>query len=164
MKYVILFLLFGAHSCYAQHTIQLSKDTISPNATLEDVSWIAGHWRGEALGGIAEEIWSPPMGGSMMFSFRLLHDDEVTFYEFGHIKQHKNTLILQLKHFDGKLKGWEAQDDTVDFKLVKLEKDIVYFEGLTMEKTTTDVLKVYVLVEEESEQRELLFTYTNYQQ
>ncbi len=43
----------------------------SPEATLEDVSWIAGHWKGEAFGGIAEEIWSPPLGDSMMFVFKL---------------------------------------------------------------------------------------------
>ena len=49
--------------------------TLAPK--LENISWIAGHWKGEAFGGITEEIWSEPSGGSMMASFKLVVDDNV---------------------------------------------------------------------------------------
>ena len=131
---------------------------------MEDVQWITGHWRGEAFGGIAEEIWSPPMGESMMFSFRLITPDgKVSFYEIGHIQQKDTTLLLQLKHFNGDLKGWETKDETVDFKLVKMEKDVVFFEGLTMEKLGQNEMRVHVLIEESENPQELVFNYKRFQ-
>ncbi len=157
----ILFLLIalGCHTLAAQKTIQLENGATSPKASLNDVSWIAGHWRGEAFGGIAEELWSPPEGETMMFVFRLLHEGKVSFYEIGHIKETEGTLLIQLKHFDGSLKGWEEKDETIDFKLVKMEKEKVFFEGLTMEKINDTKMNVYVLVDDGDGEREALFSY-----
>ncbi|WP_108424012.1 DUF6265 family protein [Flagellimonas amoyensis] len=143
----------------AQQTMQLPKGQASPAASLHEVNWIAGHWKGEAFGGTAEEIWSPPLGGSMMFVFKLAKDNAISFYEVGHIQKLDHTLILQLKHFDGNLRGWEEKDQTVDFRLVKIEKDKVYFEGLTMEKVGPDQMNVTVLIEEEGSAEEVLFAY-----
>ncbi|MEN1784595.1 MAG: DUF6265 family protein [Bacteroidota bacterium] len=144
----------------AQHTLQLKRDTQSPQATIEEVAWLAGHWRGYALGGVAEEMWSPPAKGSMMFAFRMLHKGEVSFYELGHIKEVDSTLQLQLKHFDGALKGWESQEETVDFKLVQIAPNAIYFEGLTMVKIAKDQLRCYVLVEEQGTTQELVFDFS----
>ena len=66
---------------------------------------------------------------------------------------------MQLKHFHGDLKGWEKKDETVDFKLVKLEKDMVFFEGLTMERVNENQIRVYVLVDAEGKSEEVLFEY-----
>ncbi|AEM70666.1 hypothetical protein Murru_1626 [Allomuricauda ruestringensis DSM 13258] len=159
MKSIALIFLFSTGLVSAQHTMQLSEGESSPKANLEDVSWIEGHWKGEAFGGIAEEIWSAPMGNSMMFVFRMVNDDKVSFYESGHIQQLDDSIILQLKHFDGNLMGWEEKDETIDFKLVKLEPNKVYFEGLTMEKLSSDQMNVWVLIEENGNQEEVLFAY-----
>lgn len=159
MKSIKLILLFCAGIVSAQETLQLSEGESSPKANLEEVSWIEGHWSGEAFGGIAEEIWSAPMGNSMMFVFRLINDGKVSFYESGHIQQLDDSLILQLKHFDGNMKGWEEKDKTIDFKLVKLEPNKVFFEGLTMEKISEDQINVWVLIEEGSNTEEVLFAY-----
>ena len=159
MKSIKLILLFCAGIVSAQETLQLSEGESSPKANLEDVSWIEGHWTGEAFGGIAEEIWSTPLGNSMMFVFRLVNDDKVSFYESGHIQQLDDSIILQLKHFDGNMRGWEEKDQTIDFKLVKLEPNKVYFEGLTMEKISEDQINVWVLIEENGNTGEVLFAY-----
>tara|TARA_R110002012_G_scaffold61085_1_gene160171 strand:- start:64540 stop:65031 length:492 start_codon:yes stop_codon:yes gene_type:complete len=159
MKSIALIFMFSAGLVSAQQTIQLPEGQSSPKANLEDVSWIEGHWQGEAFGGIADEIWSAPMGNSMMFVFRLVNDDKVYFYESGHIQQLDDSIILQLKHFDGNMKGWEEKDETIDFKLVKLEPNKVYFEGLTMEKISDDQMNVWVLIEEGGNQEEVLFAY-----
>lgn len=159
MKSIKLILLFCAGIVSAQETLQLSEGESSPKANLEEVSWIEGHWSGEAFGGIAEEIWSAPMGNSMMFVFRLVNDGKVSFYESGHIQQLDDSLILQLKHFDGNMKGWEEKDKTIDFKLVKLEPNKVFFEGLTMEKISEDQINVWVLIEEGNNAEEVLFAY-----
>jgi len=159
MKSIALIFMFSAGLVSAQQTIQLPEGQSSPKANLEDVSWIEGHWQGEAFGGIADEIWSAPMGNSMMFVFRLVNDDKVSFYESGHIQQLNDSIILQRKHFDGNMKGWEEKDETIDFKLVKLEPNKVYFEGLTMEKISDDQMNVWVLMEEGGNQEEVLFAY-----
>lgn len=158
MKTIII-LFLGLGICGAQETLQLQEGQVSPNADLRNISWITGHWKGEAFGGITEEIWSPPLGESMMFVFRLVNDGKVSFYEAGHIKQEGPTLLMQLKHFHGNLKGWEERDETVDFKLVKLEKEKVYFEGLTMEKVSDDEINVFVLIEDSGGGKEVLFNY-----
>jgi hypothetical protein len=159
MKCIYLLTFFSTLLLNAQNTLQLAEGQQSPEASLESVSWITGHWQGEAFGGIAEEIWSAPAGGSMMFVFRLINDEKVTFYEIGHIKQVKTTLLMQLKHFHGDLKGWEEKDDTIDFKLVKLEENAVYFDGLTMKKISDDKMHVFVLIEEEGIKNEAVFEY-----
>ena len=160
MKKIILLLLFCTLGCTAQNTISFEEGAISPKADLSQVAWIEGHWKGEAFGGITEEIWSPPLGGSMMFSFKLVSDGKVQFYELGHIQQIGETLILQLKHFHGDLKGWEEKDDTVDFKLVKIDGDRAYFDDFTLEKISENEINVYVVIEHENgESEEVKFNY-----
>ncbi|PRX57276.1 DUF6265 family protein [Flagellimonas meridianipacifica] len=159
MKTNVFLALMMTMSLSAQQTLQLEKNQESPKASLSEVSLLAGHWKGEAFGGMTEEIWSPPQGNSMMFVFRLMNDGEVTFYEIGHILQQNETLILQLKHFNGDLKGWEEKDETVDFKLVKIEDNKVYFEGMTIEKMDKDHVNFHVLVSESGKEREVIFRY-----
>lgn len=146
MKKTILFVLLATSSCMAQNTVSFVAGSSSPSATLEDVSWIQGHWMGKALGGITEEIWSPPLGDSMMFSFKLVVDGKVSFYELGHIQQQGETLLLQLKHFGGDLRGWEEKDEMVNFKLVKLEGNRLYFDDFTFEKISPEEMNIYVVI------------------
>lgn len=111
---------------------------------LKNIAWISGTWHGEAFGGITEEIWSEPSGGSMMATFKLINDDKVTFYEIEIIREINNTLILQLKHFNNDLKGWETKDETVDFPLKKITTNKVVFEGMTFEKITNTEMNIFV--------------------
>ncbi len=131
---LILLLVFGTFLAQAQNTLAFEENGQSPKATLTNIEWLAGHWQGEAFGGIAEEIWSPPLGGVMLFSFRLVADGTVSFYEFGHILEIDNTLLLQLKHFDPDLQGWEEKDETIDFPLVKVEANRLFFDEFTIER------------------------------
>ena len=141
------------------NTLELSPDETSPAATLDEVSWIHGYWKGEAMGGQTEEIWSRPMGGSMMGSFKLVYQDEIHFYEIMTISEIDQTLIMRLKHFHADLKGWEEKDETVDFKLVKITQDKVFFDGLTFEKISEKEINVYVIFEDEGKRNEGKFNY-----
>ena len=144
----------------AQNTIAFAEGNRSPKASLSDVSWIQGHWKGEAFGGITEEIWSPPLGDSMMFSFKLVVDNKVSFYEIGHIQQQGETLLLQLKHFGGDLKGWEEKDEMENFKLVKLDGNRIYFDDFTFERINTDEINLYVVIgNEDGSHEEVRFNY-----
>ena len=95
-KKSIYFLLFiCSFNAFAQNTLNYNDEKGSPKATLQDVKWIVGNWTGEALGGICQETWSEPIGNSMMFSFKLVVDGKVAFYELGHIIEKEKTLLLR---------------------------------------------------------------------
>lgn len=159
MKPLVLLLLLITLSCKAQNTMALAEGTSSPTAALNQIAWMEGHWKGEAFGGVTEEIWSPPLGGSMMFSFKLVVDDEVNFYELGHIRQIEKTLIFELKHFGGDLKGWEEKEEVQSFKLIKIDDSRVYFEGFTFEKVSDSEINIYGLIHQGDTEEEIKFNY-----
>ncbi|TVZ16440.1 hypothetical protein JM81_2701 [Maribacter sp. MAR_2009_72] len=160
MKPITLCFLFASIWLRSQQTVSYEEGMLSPTTKLDTISWLAGHWKGEAFGGIVEEIWSPPQNGSMMFSFRLIADGAVGFYEFGHIIETNGTLLLQLKHFDADLNGWEEKDETVDFKLVKITEDRLYFDDFTIEYISDKEINMYVDVGEgDGKSNEVKFNY-----
>jgi hypothetical protein len=160
MKQIYLLLILITTTCNAQeNTLKFEKEMHSPEANLSQVAWIEGHWKGEAFGGITEEIWSPPLGDSMMFSFKLVADNKVVFYELGGIRQVDDTLIFQLKHFGNDFKGWEEKDETIDAKLVKIEENRIYFDQFTFEKINENEINIYVVVEDDGKAEEIKFTY-----
>lgn len=128
-------------------TYSQEKKTLEPK--LENIAWIAGTWHGEAFGGITEEIWSELSGGSMMATFKLIVDGSVQFYEIEVIREIENSLILQLKHFDSDLKGWETKNETVDFPLKEITENNVVFEGMMFEKVSSEEMNVYVDINNE---------------
>jgi len=141
------------------NTLSYSDSIGSPAADLSAISWIQGAWRGEAFGGLTEEIWSEPLGGSMMATFKVVVDNKVQFYEIETITEENESLILRLKHFHPDLKGWEKKEVTVDFKLVKVTKDKVYFDGYTFEKVSDNEMNVYVIIGSGAEKTETKFNY-----
>ena len=155
----ILILLFISVSYSQTNTLKFEDHMTSPKANLSQVSWIAGHWKGEAFGGIIEEIWSPPLGDSMMFSFKLVNDGKVIFYELGGIRQVDDTLIFQLKHFGNDFKGWEEKDETVDAKLIKIDNNRAYFDQFTFERISETEINIYVVIEENGQTEEVKFNY-----
>lgn len=123
------------------------------------IQWLSGHWRGEAFGGLVEEVWSPALGGSMMGAFKLVVENQVQFYEIETISEVNDSLIFRLKHFNKDLTGWEEKDATVDFKLVKVTDNKVYFNGLTIERISEKEINIYVAIEHEGKTTEEKFNY-----
>lgn len=139
--FYIILLLFSSYT-YSQNEEQLEPK-------LENIAWISGNWKGEAFGGLTEENWGEPSGGSMMATFKLIVDNKVAFYEIEIIRELENTLILQLKHFGSDLKGWETKDETIDFPLKKITASKVIFEGMIFEKISTNEMNIYVDIKQE---------------
>lgn len=130
---------------------------------LKNIAWISGTWHGEAFGGKTEEIWSQPSGGSMMATFKLTVDEKVQFYEIEIIREVENSLILQLKHFNNDLKGWETKDETIDFPLKYITKDKVVFEGMTFQKVSDNEMTIYVDMKENNTVETVAFHYKKLQ-
>ncbi len=128
------------------NTLKYDESVGSPTATLADVAWLAGYWKGEALGGIIEDLWAPPVGGSMVGTFKLIVNNETSFYEIITITEENGTLIKRLKHFTKELKGWEEKDKTIDFKLVKITKNKIYFDEMTLERISDNEMNIYVVL------------------
>ena len=126
----------------------MDKDQSSPKANIQQVSWITGQWKGEAFGGITEENWSEPSGGSMMATFKLISDGKVSFYEIETISEVNNSLLLRLKHFNNELKGWETKDETLDFPLIRVTKNKAIFEGMVFESVDENTMVVYVAIQQ----------------
>ncbi|WP_198658939.1 DUF6265 family protein [Winogradskyella tangerina] len=151
MKYLSILLVLFCSSIIAQ--------TVRLEPKLDNIKWISGTWHGEAFGGTTEEIWSEPSGGSMMATFKLVVDGKVQFYEIEIIREIENSLVLQLKHFGGDLKGWETKDETVDFPLKYISEDKVVFEGMTFEKVSANEMNVYVDIKEDGKVETMKFNY-----
>lgn len=136
-----------AQSPMTAGTLKLDEGATRAAATIEDVAWIAGHWHGEAFGGLSEEIWSPPLAGAMMGVYRSIENGAVRFYEILQIIPEDGSLSLRLKHFDSMLRGWEEKDEVRAFPLVKIETGVAWFEGMTFRRDGPDAIVVLLAIE-----------------
>ncbi len=142
------------------NTLQLETGAGSPPASLESMAWVQGEWVGEGLGGLCEEVWSSARGGSMLGIFRLIKDEKLLFSEYMELVAVDGTISLRLKHFGNDFVGWEEKDRHVAFKLVKIDGDNIYFDGLTYRKTGENTMEVYVVLSSGDSSREAKFSYT----
>jgi len=106
----------------------------SPPATIEQVDWLVGQWKGEGIQDApAMESWLPPMGGIMVGTFvQETEGGGIMFTEHLYLMQEEGSLVLKLKHFNADLTGWEEKDDMLTFRLVAIEPCAVYFNALTL--------------------------------
>lgn len=127
----------------------LAEGASSPPASIDDVAWLVGHWKGAGLGGQSEEFFAPPLDGQMIGAFRQTKPDgSIMFYEFYQLLETGGSLALRIKHFNADFTGWEEKDDYVAFPLVAAEENAVYFDGLTFKMTGPDELRSAVVVDE----------------
>lgn len=114
-----------------EHTVKLTPGQKPADATIADMAWLAGHWTGDGLGGVSEEMWTAPRDGAMLGMYRLIREDKPVFYELLTISEHQGSLLLRLKHFNPDLTGWEEKSETVDFPFVAKAEGRLQFAGLT---------------------------------
>lgn len=149
-----------AQTPFTEHTLEADAHAPPPPLTLSSVAWLAGHWRGNGLGASAEEVWLPLAGGAMAGAFRLVSRDTVRFYELLSLVEVDGSLVLRLKHFHPDLVGWEAEEDRVEFPLLRADSATLWFDGLTMRRVGADELKVWVALEHADRNvEEALFVY-----
>jgi hypothetical protein len=115
---------------------------------LSDLSFMMGLWQADWNGGLGEEHWSPPLGDSMVGTFRFVKDGKGRFYELMLIEQTTNGPVLRLKHFNPGLIGWEDKTQVYRFPLVECRAGIAIFERedmksrLTYSRTSIQTLSV----------------------
>jgi hypothetical protein len=149
MRAVLAFLLLiAAPPSLADEakTRTLAPGQSSPRATIADAAWDAGRWVGEGFGARVEEVMSPPAGGAMIGHFSMVGKDGPSFYELVQICEDSGSLVYRVKHFEPSFVGWEEKDKVVTFRLVAIEKDALYFDGLTIARTGPDEVTHWVRI------------------
>lgn len=135
-------------------------------ATMADVAFIAGHWKGEAGGSLSEEIWAAPAGDNMVGMWRLVGGGQVKLFEFLNIVQEKDGPVFRLRHFDRHGVGWEEKDKPLVLKLASWKAREATFEGrdsggtgtlrLVYRRTSDDAMAVTL---EKANQAPQVFTF-----
>lgn len=151
--------LSGAAENVTERTWKLSAGEKSPPATLADMSWLAGHWVGEAFGGKTEELWTESVGPNMAGMYRLVKGEKTVFYELMNVAEVNGSLVFRLKHFNEDLTGWEEKNEVRSFPLVAKRDGAMHFEGMSFHPDG-DKLTVYLAVEHDDKKvEEVTFTY-----
>ncbi len=65
------------------------------------------------------------------------------------IRQDGNSVLMQVKHFNPDLTGWEDRNSSENFPLVYMEPHRAYFDGITYILRDPQTLDVYVLLNNE---------------
>ncbi|MDX1393542.1 MAG: DUF6265 family protein [Gemmatimonadota bacterium] len=92
----------------------------SPDASLDDLYWIAGHWTGDAFGGEIDEAWLGASGAAMTGVFRLVQDGKAVMYELLLLEQDDDgEIYYRFKHVG---RGWEPWEETrLEYRLTELD-------------------------------------------
>ena len=94
-------------------------------ATLSDLHWMVGSWRGSLGGMQVEESWSEAAGGTMSTVVRITADGTTRMIELIVIREQQNSMVLHLRQFSPALENRLAQDMT----LHSLAPERVVFAG-----------------------------------
>jgi hypothetical protein len=149
----------AAQSRKTEHTLTLDDPAVRPPARIEQMSWLAGSWLGEALGGTVEEVWTPPSAGTMVGMFKLMHDGKPSMYELELIVEEAGSLTLKVKHFDADFGAWEEKQESVGFPLVRLNEKGAWFDGLTILRDGADGLTLYLAMKHDGKTTEQTLVY-----
>jgi hypothetical protein len=144
------------------HTLRLAPGQASPPATTADVAFLVGHWSGDGLGGVFEEVWTAPKAGAMVGMYRgLKADGAPVFNELLVIREEKGSLMLRLKHFNPDMTGWEEKAEVVTMPFVGVRDGVVHFDGMAFKVTDPDTITCYLAIEDRKAGtvREATFTY-----
>ncbi len=159
----ILMLLSACAPAVAQETRIASADHVPPEASISDMAWLAGQWRGTGIeNATAYESWLPANGGTMVGTFVQENaEGGIMFTEHLYLMEEEGSLVLRLKHFTADLTGWEEKDDTTSFRLVAMEPGAAFFHGLTLRKDGEDGLVAAVRMrKKDGSSSELIFRFT----
>ncbi|WP_114521112.1 DUF6265 family protein [Altererythrobacter sp. ZODW24] len=165
MRFLTVILMFLAlvRPANAQETRIAPEDHTPSAASVADMAWLAGQWRGTGIeGAAAYESWLPANGGTMVGTFvQETAEGGIMFTEHLYLMEDEGSLVLRLKHFNADLTGWEEKDDMTSFRLVAMEPGAAFFHGLTLRKDGDDGFVAAVRMrQKDGSSSELVFRFT----
>jgi len=139
----LVFLMASAIQLQAEN-----DSSIVAAPSLEEFSWLVGHWRGEGLGGVCEETWLPESAGSLLGTFKFMLKDKVQFYELMTITIDSLGPAIRVKHFNADMIGWEDKTEMVTFRYDSTSGNKFFFDGQTYIKPSQDSLKIVLSIKQ----------------
>jgi len=91
-------------------------------ASLEELAWMAGHWRSELGPSVIEEGWLGPAGGVMLGVNRTVTGDRTASFEFLRLEERKEGIVY--------LASPGGRSPAAPFTLVALDGRHAVFENL----------------------------------
>ena len=129
-----------------------TEGTVSPAATIKDIQWLVGDWRGPLDGNMQQSvIFSPTKGHMPGFARSWAQDGTIGFYEINDFIEVNGSLEYHVKHFSGDLAAWEGKDGYQRHRLIALTDTAIYLDGITVVKEGRDHFTVYVLIKGDGE-------------
>lgn len=144
---VFLALVVGAASVSSSE----ARESDSPSATVNDLSWMSGVWIGSLGPNTLEERWSEPRSGSIAALVRMSSPKATSMIELIVVEQEGNTLVLRLQQWNPGFKPRTEGPQTM--RLTEIGERTVTFEaiddgglrGLTYARTVDDQFTISLL-------------------
>jgi len=90
---------------------------------IEDLEWLAGHWRGTMGGAVVEEGWLGPAGGTMLGVNRTVASGQTVAFEFLRLEERNGGIVL--------LASPGGRFPATEFALIELEGQRAVFANPT---------------------------------
>lgn len=97
-------------------------------ASLDDLAFLEGHWRGGGDGFTFEETWHGAEAGVMTGMARGISDGEIRVLEYVIISEDADGLVLRYKHYTPDYSTWE-QDGPIVLPLTAAGENDVTFSA-----------------------------------
>lgn len=132
----------GPASAGAPPQVLALPASASADPQLAPLAFLAGRWMCvNPNSTVNEELWTLPLGKSMVGSFRQVRrDGGCAFVELSQIAVEEGELVLRLRHLHGKLEVPAERAELSLFKLRKLSGERVEFAGTGSAEGVTAVI------------------------
>jgi Domain of unknown function (DUF6265) len=151
---LFLVLTVTAQARQTEHTLALTDSSAGMGVGLDAMNFLVGVWQGEGFGGTIDELWTAAGGSQMHGLFRIVEGDHVALSEHMVIDLADGRPTLRVKHFSSDFESWEAKADSEAFPLIRAEKNVLYFGGLTIVRRGDDALTYYLAIGSEGNYEE----------
>ncbi len=107
--------------------------------TIDDLSFLTGHWRGGDENFTFEETWSAPAGGVMTAMARGVSDGEARVLEYIIVSAEADGLVMRFKHFNADFSSWEEGAEPLTLLLSEFEGTDATFTADPPSHTVTSI-------------------------
>ena len=142
------------------------EDQLSPRASVEQLSWMVGRWESiptnkSFSGGSDHAIFEPVSGKMPGLVSVLKKDGSHMLFELTLFLEIDGSITYRNRHFSPDAVAWQEPESYIDRRLVALEENAAYFDGITFVNISPQYMGVsFVLTDESGEQKKYSVKYT----
>lgn len=143
----------------------LEADQDAPAAALSQISWMSGRWQSEAtptsFSGGGEHVILEARDGQMPGLVRVMtREGGYMLFELSSFMEVDGTLTYRNRHFAPDLVAWQPPEEFVDRRLVAIDDNAAYFDGITfVNRGPTEMGVAFVLTGDDGAQTKYTVDY-----